>query len=173
MTQIGLRLRAITADITQLRVDALVNAANAMLAPGGGVDGAIRAAAGAELTRATALIGACPTPSAVITPGFKLAARYVIHTAAPVFTGSSEDDELLAACYRNALILAREQGLGSVAFPALGTGIYGWPAARAAQIAFGAVVSELRAHEMPQTVIFCCFHDADRVRYQQLIDGLV
>ncbi len=167
------RLRAITADIAALKVDAIVNAANEALAPGAGVDGAIRQAAGPELTRATAAIGGCPTPMAVITPGFRLAARYVIHTAAPVYAARHGDDLLLADCYRNALARAREYQLGVVAFPALGTGIYGWPAAHAAQIAFAAVVAELRAHALPAQVVFCCFRAADRTRYQALIDALV
>ncbi|MGC8534718.1 MAG: macro domain-containing protein [Rhizomicrobium sp.] len=166
------RLRAITADISGLDVDAIVNAANEALAPGAGVDGAIRRAAGPELTRATAAIGGCPTPSAVITPGFRLAARYVIHTAAPIYAARPADDLLLANCYHNALARAREYRLEEVAFPALGTGIYGWPAAHAAQIAFAAVVSALRAHELPVRVVFCCFREADRQRYQALIDGL-
>lgn len=166
------RLRAITADISTLDVDGIVNAANAALAPGAGVDGAIRRAAGPLLTRATAAIGSCPTPSAVITPGFRLAARYVIHTAAPVYAARPEDDRLLADCYRNALALARDYQLEEIAFPALGTGIYGWPAARAAQIAFAAVVSVLAMHDLPARVVFCCFRETDRERYQVLIDAL-
>ncbi len=170
--RLRLRLRAITADISHLDVDAIVNAANEALLPGAGVDGAIRQAAGPELTRATAAIGGCPTPAAVITPGFRLLARYVIHTAAPVYAARPADDGLLAACYLNALAQARAHRLDEVGFPSLGTGIYGWPAAHAAQIGFAAVVSALRAHDLPARVVFCCFREADRQRYQALIDGL-
>ena len=166
------RLRAITADISGLDVDAIVNAAPETLAPGADVDGAIRRAAGPELTRATAVIGGCPTPSAVITPGFRLAARYVVQTAAPVYAARPADDLLLADCDHNARARARDYRFEEVAFPALGTGIYGWPAAHAVQIAFTAVVSALRVYERLVREVFCCFRDADCQRYQALIDGL-
>jgi len=172
MTVLPDRLTAIEADITTLAVDAIVNAANAQLLPGGGVDGAIRRAAGPKLTQATARIGACPTGTAVITGGYDLPARHVIHTAAPVWDGSEKQDALLASCYTSALILADAHGIASIAFPAIGTGIYGWPSEHAAKIAFGAVVRHLSASAAQNTVIFCCFSADDRERYAHLIAEL-
>ncbi len=169
------RLEAIRADITTLDVDAIVNAANAGLHPGGGVDGAIRRAAGPRLTEDTARIGECPTGTAAITRGYNLPARHVIHTAAPVFSqGYDEEkqDRQLASCYASALELADDYGIATIAFPAIGTGIYGWPPARAAAIAFDTVVRHLTAGGKQTRVIFCCFNDADRDRYRKLIDSL-
>lgn len=168
------RLEAIRADITTLEVDAIVNAANNGLYPGGGVDGAIRRAAGPELTERTAEIGHCDTGASVITRGFRLPARFVIHTVAPIWEDTHDrgrHDELLAGCYASALALAADHHLHSIAFPAIGTGIYGWPAERAAKIAFRTVVEHLRKHRT-QGVVFCCFNDSDRARYQAMIDGL-
>lgn len=169
------RLEAIQADITTLDVDAIVNAANAGLIPGGGVDGAIRRAAGPELTERTAEIGRCPTGTAVITKGYRLPARFVIHTAAPIWEDTHDrrhHQELLGDCYRSALELADDHHIASIAFPAIGTGIYGWPADKAAGIAFDAVVEHLRHCRKQKRVIFCCFSEADRERYQRLIDAL-
>ena len=168
------RLEAIRADITTLDVDAIVNAANNGLIPGGGVDGAIRRAAGPRLTEATQEIGSCPTGGAVITKGYDLPARFVIHTAAPVWSAGYDEakqDRLLTSCYASVLKLADERGIATIAFPAIGTGIYGWPAERAAQLAFGAVTRHLSTGGKQSKVIFCCFSEADRARYQGLIDG--
>ena len=168
------RIEAIRANITTLDVDAIVNAANSGLIPGGGVDGAIRRAAGPKLTEETSQIGRCPTGGAVITKGYNLPAHFVIHTAAPVWaTGYDEakQDRLLASCYASALKLADERGLKTIAFPAIGTGIYGWPAERAAHLAFGAVTRHLTTGGKQDKVIFCCFSEADRARYQALIEG--
>ena len=169
------RLDAVRADITTLSVDAIVNAANTGLIPGGGVDGAIRRAAGPELTEETEKIGGCPTGGAVMTGGYALPAKHVIHTAAPVWAGGDREDvqaSLLGSCYTSALRLADKHRIHTIAFPAIGTGIYGWPPERAANIAFGAAVRHLATGGKQTKVIFCCFNDADRARYQALIDAL-
>jgi O-acetyl-ADP-ribose deacetylase (regulator of RNase III) len=168
------RLDAIEADITTLNVDAIVNAANAALLPGGGVDGAIRRRAGAELDQELRGIGGCAEGDALITSGYRLSAAYVVHTVAPIWMGKrgSSQDEVLARCYENALRLAESTGVRSIAFPAIGTGAYRWPADAAAKIAFEAVVRHLRKSETPATVTFCCFSRADRERYADLIAGL-
>jgi O-acetyl-ADP-ribose deacetylase len=151
-----MRLRAEIADITTLRVDAIVNAANEQLAPGGGVCGSIHRAAGPELARACADQSPCPTGDARITPGFSLPARFVIHAVGPIWRGGAAGEpELLASAYRSALTLAAEHGLRSVAFPAISTGIYGYPLEAAAEIAVATVRSH-RASGIDQ-VIFACF----------------
>ncbi len=145
-------------DITRLEVDAIVNAANEQLMRGGGVCGAIFAAAGPKLDTACAGLGGCPTGDAKITPGFGLPARHVIHAVGPVWYGGTEGEpERLASCYRRALELAAENGCRSVAFPAISTGIFGYPADRAADIAVGTVVTFLAGHDLPENVILCCF----------------
>jgi O-acetyl-ADP-ribose deacetylase (regulator of RNase III) len=166
------RLQALQADITTLAVDAIVNAANAQLLPGGGVDGAIRHAGGPELNAELARIGYCAPGSAVLTQGFRLPARFVIHTVAPIWRGGDEKEEhLLASCYSSALKLADGHDIASIAFPAIGTGAYGWPAKRASELAFAVVTSHL-AHGGKQHVIFCCFSAEDRERYANLISTL-
>ncbi|MBV9331504.1 MAG: macro domain-containing protein [Alphaproteobacteria bacterium] len=167
----GLELESIEADITHLALDAVVNAANEPLIRGGGVDGAIRRAAGTEIEAEIRKIGRCPTGGAVITRGYRLPARYVIHTVAPVWSGSTGEDALLARCYRSALGLAEAHALSSIAFPCIGTGIYGWPPEQAAQIAFDAVAETFRASAKKFKVVFCCFNDADQARYARLIAG--
>ncbi|HZP09679.1 O-acetyl-ADP-ribose deacetylase [Methyloceanibacter sp.] len=152
------RIEIVEGDITALDVDAIVNAANAALAPGGGVCGAIHRAAGPKLAEACAKLGGCETGEAKITPGFHLKARYVIHAVGPVWGGGERgEDELLAACYRNSLKRLREQGLSSIAFPAISTGIYGFPAERAARIAVSTVLDEVKDFPEESRVIFCCF----------------
>jgi O-acetyl-ADP-ribose deacetylase (regulator of RNase III) len=155
------RLDVIVADITTLDVDAIVNAANTSLLGGGGVDGAIHRAAGPELRRACQALGGAETGDAKITPGFKLKARHVIHAVGPVWHGGrAQEEELLASCYRTSLALASEKGAASLAFPAISTGVYRFPADRAARIAVGTVIAELAAREAGLTrVIFCCFSD--------------
>lgn len=145
-------------DITTLDVDAIVNAANEALAPGGGVCGAIHRAAGPELAAACARLGGCATGEARITPGFDLRARHVIHAVGPVWGGGERGEgELLAACYRNALALAAANGLSSIAFPAISTGIYGFPPDRAAFIAVRTVRETLGRLPGIARVVFCCF----------------
>lgn len=155
---------AIQADITTLDVDAIVNAANEALAPGGGVCGAIHRAAGPELAAACAAIGHCPTGEARITPGFRLTARWVIHAVGPVWQGGTgREAELLAGCYRNSLDIARAHGLRSIAFPAISTGIYGYPPEPATRIA----VAACHGHDGGLEIIFACFGAPMLALYQK------
>ena len=151
----------LVADITTLPVDAIVNAANRSLLGGGGVDGAIHRAAGPELLAECRTLGGCDTGSAKVTRGYRLPARHVIHAVGPVWQGGgSNEDELLASCYRIALQLAASTKLASIAFPAISTGIYAFPADRAARIAVGTVASELSAAPRSLSrVVFCCFSE--------------
>lgn len=158
MSDLGSRMTIAEGDITRLDVDVVVNAANDRLAPGGGVCGAIHRAAGPELAEACRRIGGCPTGEARLTPGFKLQAKYVIHAVGPVWNGGqANEDALLASAYRHSLELAREHGAASIAFPAISTGIYGFPLARATGIAVKTVADFLRANDAPARVVFSCF----------------
>jgi O-acetyl-ADP-ribose deacetylase (regulator of RNase III) len=151
-------MRARVVDITTLDVDAIVNAANERLESGGGVCGAIHRAAGPELARACAAIAPCPTGQARITPGFQLRARWVIHAVGPVWQGGgSGEAALLASAYRSALGLAKDRSLSSIAFPAISTGIYGYPLASATRIAVAAVREALANQPGIETVLFACF----------------
>ncbi|MGR7994874.1 MULTISPECIES: O-acetyl-ADP-ribose deacetylase [unclassified Xanthobacter] len=154
----GVRLEVVTGDITRLALDAIVNAANSSLLGGGGVDGAIHRAAGPQLLAFCRTLGGCPTGAAKLSPGFALPARHVIHTVGPVWQGGGVgEDALLAACYARSLALAAGAGLGSIAFPAISTGVYGFPAERAAPLAVGAVLDHLEAASSVTRVVFCCF----------------
>lgn len=155
------RIAVVEGDITKLDVDAIVNAANESLLGGGGVDGAIHRAAGRDLLAECRTLGGCPTGEARITKGYRLAARHVIHTVGPVWHGGGRgEDDLLASCYRRSLELALAAGLRSVAFPAISTGVYRFPADRAAHIAVATVKQVLAADGTLERVIFCCFGQA-------------
>ena len=153
------QLDVVVADVTTLELDAIVNAANRSLLGGGGVDGAIHRAAGPELLAECTTLGGCDTGSAKITRGYRLKARHVIHAVGPVWNGGgSGEEDLLASCYRTALDLAAANDLTSIAFPAISTGVYGFPPDRAARIAVGTVTATLlSAPRSIAQVVFCCF----------------
>lgn len=164
------RMEVVRGDITKLEVDAIVNAANQSLLGGGGVDGAIHRAAGPELLEECRKIGGCPTGEARITRGYRLPARHVIHAVGPRYRdGRHGESELLASAYRNSLRLAEEHGLETTAFPCISTGVYGYPAREAAEIAIGTVADWLRTHELPRKVIFCVFSERDEAIYRELL----
>ena len=168
------RLDIVVADITTLGVDAIVNAANSSLLGGGGVDGAIHRAAGPELLAECRTLGGCATGQAKITRGHRLKARHVIHAVGPVWHGGgSGEEDLLASCYRVAIELAAANGLTSIAFPAISTGVYRFPADRAARIAVGTVVSELSAKPRGiAQVVFCCFSKDSAEHHQRAFEEL-
>ena len=169
----GKRIEIIEGDITTIDADAIVNAANSGLMPGGGVCGAIHRAAGPDLATACMKIGGCPTGQARITPGFNLKSRYVIHAVGPVWQGGNagEDDEL-ASAYRSSLELAAAHKLSSIAFPAISTGIYGFPADRAARIAVRTVRDYLASESTLQRVVLCCFGQSSTGLYRKALAAL-
>ncbi|OIR10661.1 O-acetyl-ADP-ribose deacetylase [mine drainage metagenome] len=160
-------LRAIQGDITQLNVDAIVNAANSSLLGGSGVNGAIHRAAGPELLQECRALGGCPTGQARLTRGYRLPARYVIHAVGPVWQGGTQDEaKLLASCYRESLALAARQQLASIAFPCISTGIFGYPPEQAVKVSIAAVRHYLRTPCSLREVIFCCFSAGDLALYR-------
>jgi O-acetyl-ADP-ribose deacetylase len=160
------RIRVERGDITRLAVDAIVNAANSSLLGGGGVDGAIHRAAGPELLAECRTIGGCPPGEARLTRGYCLLASHVIHTVGPVWQGGKAGEpEILASCYRSCLAIAREAALHTIAFPAIATGIYGFPRTAAANIAVATVRQHLAANEKPEIVFFVAFDDDTATAY--------
>lgn len=165
------RIEALEGDITQQLVDVIVNAANTSLLGGGGVDGAIHRAAGPELLQECRALGGCPTGEAKITKGYRLPARFVIHTPGPVWRGGNQhEEELLACCYRNSLQLALEHGAKIVAFPSISTGVFGFPVPRAVKIAVIEVRKFLAANPSMERVIFVCFGRHTYENYRQALD---
>jgi O-acetyl-ADP-ribose deacetylase (regulator of RNase III) len=168
------RIEIVEADITKLAVDAIVNAANESLLGGGGVDGAIHRAAGPELLAECRTLGGCPTGEAKITAGYRLPARWVIHTVGPVWRGGgNNEDALLGSCYRRSLEIARDRGLASIAFSAISTGIYAFPAERAARIAVAKVKAFLAENAQPERVTFCCFGKASVEAHRQAMEASI
>ncbi len=167
------RIWVLRTDITTLDVDAIVNAANATLLGGGGVDGAIHRAAGPELFDECAALGGCETGSAKLTKGYRLPASFVIHTVGPVWTGGDRGErELLASCYRQCFGIAREQNFRTLAFPAISCGVYRFPAGEAAKIAMSETREELKSNEKLEKVIFACFGDEIYEVYRSHIETL-
>jgi O-acetyl-ADP-ribose deacetylase (regulator of RNase III) len=166
------RIHVELGDITRLMVDAIVNAANASLLGGGGVDGAIHRAAGPELLAECRTLGGCAPGEARLTRGYRLPAGHVIHTVGPIWRGGNAGEaDILANCYRSCLAIARDQSFGAISFPAIATGVYGFPQEMAARIAVAEVSTHLAGKQRPETVIFTCFDEATREAYRAALEG--
>ena len=167
------RIKILNGDITKIKVDAIVNAANTSLLGGGGVDGAIHRAAGRELLEECRKLNGCETGKAKITKGYNLPAKYVIHTVGPVYhDGKQREAELLASCYRESLILAVENGVESIAFPCISTGVYGYPFREACVIALRTVEDFMQTNESISQVYMVCFGDSDFKRFEAILNDL-
>jgi O-acetyl-ADP-ribose deacetylase (regulator of RNase III) len=166
------RIEIIVADITTLSVDAIVNAANSSLLGGGGVDGAIHRAAGSELYEECRTLGGCATGDAKITGGYRLPARHVIHTVGPIWRGGGHGEaDLLAACYRRSLEVAREADLATIAFPAISTGVFGYPPSEAAKVAARTVGEVLAGDDQFQKVVLCCFSEPSAALHRAALEA--
>ena len=164
------RIRLTTGDITRLKVDAIVNAANTSLLGGGGVDGAIHRAAGPELLAECRKLGGCPAGEARLTGGYRLAASHVIHTVGPIWQGGAAgEQQILEACYRSCIGIAQQQGFRDIAFPAIATGVYGFPREAAARIAVATVALHLGEQPLPELAIFVCFDAATLDAYRNAV----
>ncbi len=166
------RIRIVVGDITRLHVDAIVTAANQQLRGGGGVDGAVHAAAGPDLARCSRKLAPCVPGEAKITPGFLLTADFVVHAVGPIFRDLEQDSNILANAYRSSLKLAAENKIQQIAFPCISTGIYGFPGKPACRVAIQTVCNWLRANVMPAVVVFCCFDEQDADLYRSRLAEL-
>ncbi|MFP4555965.1 MAG: O-acetyl-ADP-ribose deacetylase [Bacteroidales bacterium] len=164
-------IKVLKGDLTTLQVDAIVNAANTSLLGGGGVDGAIHDAAGPELYEECKALGGCPVGEARITKGYNLPAKFIIHTVGPVWReGEHDEPELLKSAYENCLVLAKDNGIKTIAFPNISTGIYRFPKSRAARIAIETVKTFLKNNSIPQEIIFVCFDEENYALYNQFLE---